>query len=124
MSLFYPDDKDAVYGHVARNVNMIKTFSEMMQPYVIVKSFKYIEEMLRLSLEVRGCEFLDSAEVMGVKYELEKVQNKRFNFWTVNVIVVKPEQSLDRLLLQYQCDGEFTKKFENLEAETHFVRMR
>lgn len=95
ISLFYPDDKEAVYGHVARNVNLIKTFSEMMQPYSVVKSHSFSEEVLRLCFEIRGCEFLDSVDLLGVNYDMEKVQNSRFNFWTINITIINPDQRMD-----------------------------
>ena len=55
LSLFYPDDPKSIYGNVSRNMNLIFTFAEMMNPFLVFKNIQIEQEKLILDMELRGC---------------------------------------------------------------------
>lgn len=75
MSLYYPEAKDAIYGHVARNINMIKTFAEMHDPFISLKSLIEKENKLIINLDIRGCDILDKIVINNVDVLKDAVKN-------------------------------------------------
>lgn len=68
-------DENAVYGHVARNINLFMTFADMMNPYLYIKTMNYLQNVLKIGLEVRGCENLDMIEIENKESNINKEKN-------------------------------------------------
>ena len=123
IAIFRPHSDEAVWGNVTRNIVLFMKFTEIVQPYAIIKEVKYTDKLI-VDMAVRGCVTVQGIDIPKFKHGLIRNYSTEKNEHSFVFTLPDVGSYIPELTIKYHCDGKWANGTLNHSPETHLVKMR
>lgn len=124
LSIFEPDNENAIWGHISRNTYLSLKFAELMKPFITITELIY-DKGLIFKFIVKGCHTLNEVTVDDRKFVVvssKKEENTGHHF--VELVITQVDKYIPDITINVKCDSDWRNPSHSKLPQTHLVKLR
>lgn len=124
LSIFEPDNENAIWGHISRNTYLSLKFSELMKPFISISEMVY-DKGLIIKFTVKGCHTLNEVSVDDRKFVVVSSQKEEnTGYHLVELVVTQINKYMHDIGINIKCDSDWRNPTHSNLPQSHLVKLR